>query len=111
MRQLGRDGVVDEIEVMLTDFADQDNVGRDGVRDTFAWYAAAITEVLGEPTRRLPGDVPEVRWAGTYSTVFLRATSIRVSLNLATNKSIEFQDMAAEMQDVDDLDSDIWGSA
>lgn len=95
----------------LTDFIDQDGVGRDRIRDTFARYTGAVTEALGEPTSRLPGEIPEVRWAGPFTTLFLRALSATVSLHLATNTSLELQDMAAESHEDDELDSDIWGSA
>jgi predicted ATPase len=107
---LGHDGIADEVRVTLTDFVDQNGAGRDRIRDIFAQYTDAVTEALGEPTSRLPGNMPEVRWAGPDTTLFLRALSATVSLHLSTNTSLELQDMAAETDEDDELDSDIWGS-
>ncbi|MEU4315701.1 DUF6301 family protein [Nocardia sp. NPDC024068] len=105
-KALGHDGIVDDIRVMLTDFADADASRRDRIRDLFARYAGVVTEALGEPSYRLPGNAPEVRWAGPSSTLSLRALSTTVSLHLSTNSSLALQDMATEAQGEDSIDQE-----
>ena len=101
------DGVVDDINVMVTDFVDDDGVGRERIRDCFARFTGVLSEALGAPTSLKPGDIPEVRWAGANTTVLLRALSVTVVLHIITNEALYLQDVIAETEDDDDLDGDI----
>lgn len=97
------DGRVDDIGIRLTDFADEDSAARDRIRDTFARYTSVLTVALGEPTSRRPCDVPEVRWAGSNTTLVLRGLSVSVVLHLVTNASLAIQDLPLEAEEDDDI--------
>ena len=57
-------------------------------QDAFARVVAATTRALGEPTQRIPGETPEVRWRGAESTVAVMRT-IQVNVYLATNEWVD----------------------
>ncbi|MFD0854757.1 DUF6301 family protein, partial [Actinomadura adrarensis] len=58
----------------------------------FAEVTAAVTDVLGEPTQRIPGDAPEVRWRGERSTVSVHRYSVIVDIALTENAYLDEQD-------------------
>ncbi|MGH3392960.1 MAG: DUF6301 family protein [Actinomadura sp.] len=68
--------------------------GRQRVQDAFAHVVSAATGALGEPTSRLPGDLPEVRWRGDTATVGVKRSSVQVNVFLATNEYIDNFDWA-----------------
>jgi hypothetical protein len=58
-------------------------------QDAFAQVVAATTQALGEPTQRIPGESPEVRWRGAESTVAVLRISVQVKVYLATNEWVD----------------------
>ena len=67
---LGRDGAVQTVSVQVSDSAGQRTAeGRAFLRDAFAENVAALTDLLGEPTKRRLGDRPTVRWRDDDQTV------------------------------------------
>jgi hypothetical protein len=58
-------------------------------QDAFARVVAATTRALGEPTQRIPGKTPEVRWRGAESTVAVLRLSVQVEVYLATNAWVD----------------------
>jgi hypothetical protein len=68
--------------------------GRAFVQDAFAHVVAAATEALGEPTERIPGSAPKVRWRGEVATVGVSHSSVQVDVFLATNEDIDIIDSA-----------------
>jgi hypothetical protein len=63
--------------------------GRAFTQDAFARVVAAVTRALGEPTQRVPGESPEVRWRGAESTVAVQRVSVQVRVYLATNEWVD----------------------
>jgi hypothetical protein len=63
-------------------------------QDAFARAVAAATRTLGEPTQRVPGEYPEVRWRGAESTIAVKRVSSETMLYLATNEWVEEFDRA-----------------
>jgi uncharacterized protein DUF6301 len=68
--------------------------GRQRVQDAFAHVVSAATGALGEPTSRLPGEQPEVRWRGDVATVGVKRFSVQVDVFLATNEYVDDFDRA-----------------
>jgi hypothetical protein len=95
---LGHDGQATRIRLRVTPFADDDASSRAEVRDAFARLAAALTSAVGEPSTRIPGRTPEIRWAGDTTTLRLLDLSKAVQLQLATNSYLREHDeiVAAE---------------
>ncbi|RFU39477.1 hypothetical protein DZF91_22235 [Actinomadura logoneensis] len=62
---------------------------RTWLRDEFARVVSVCTESLGSPTRRAPGELPMVSWAGAETTVAVWRTRVRVNLFVATNDYLE----------------------
>jgi hypothetical protein len=58
-------------------------------QDAFARVVAAATQALGEPTQRVPGEYPEVRWRGAESTIAVKRVSTQVRVYLATNEWVD----------------------
>ena len=58
-------------------------------QDAFARVVAAVTRTLGEPTQRVPGESPEVRWRGDESTIAVKRISVQVKIYLATNEWVD----------------------
>jgi hypothetical protein len=96
----GRDGQAGEILVQVTDFAAADDAaGRAQTRDAFARMVAALTGALGEPTARIPGEVPEIRWAGADTTLVLRDPSAAVELFLMANPWLADHDKVIDLEE------------
>lgn len=85
----GRDGQAKHIVQSVTD-SDSDEV--DNVWDAFARMTRALTGALGEPTKRLPGEYPQVRWAGPQQTLALTALPSVVKLELVPNEQLALDD-------------------
>ncbi|WP_306361455.1 DUF6301 family protein [Nocardia sp. CC227C] len=88
-----------DISVQVTTYAGRDAEGRARVLDTFAGYTAALIGAIGEPTARLPGEYPEIRWAGAQTTLRLQALSSSVTLHLMTNEGLARHDRIVRLQE------------
>lgn len=96
---IGQDGAADVIEIRVTDFTEDDGAGRAQIRDTFARMATALTTAIGQPSRRTPGKLAELRWAGINTTLQLQGLPTAVRLTLMTNDSLARHDRAVELQE------------
>lgn len=54
--------------------------------DVFAMGVRTLTGILGEPTRRTPGERPEARWDGERQTVSVKRLKASVTLFWAGNE-------------------------
>jgi hypothetical protein len=91
------DGLAVEVSANLCSFADEDSgEDRAWLQDVFADATAAVSGVLGEPTKRIPGDTPELRWRGGKATIMLHRYSVVVDIALATNERVDEHDWAVE---------------
>ncbi|AFT99879.1 DUF6301 family protein [Nocardia brasiliensis] len=95
----GRNGQAEIIEIGVAAGAARDAEGQALVRDTFARLASAITEALGSPTSRLPGEIPEIRWADTDFTLQLICFKTTVRLFLVTNTWLAVHDETVALQE------------
>ncbi|MFE3442569.1 DUF6301 family protein [Nocardia sp. NPDC059180] len=93
----GRDDKAVAIEVRVTEFADDSDRAR--TRDAFAAMTDALTGALGEPTARIPGEFPQIRWAGTESTLVLQDMAVSVLLTLVSNAELADDDHKAELEE------------
>ncbi len=77
------------------------------VRDAFVDVVEGVTTVLGQPTDRLPGDEPEVRWTLNGATLAVGAGPSTVELSVLSPAQVEKQAREAELRfdDGDDDDS------
>nr|WP_228537057.1 DUF6301 family protein [Nocardia sp. XZ_19_231] len=94
----GEDGRAVRIETRLTDFVDEDAAGTARLRTVFADTAGVLTEVLGEPTSRIPGQWPQIRWAGPAQTVVLAQSPVSLVLYLVTNARLAADDRNIEAE-------------
>ncbi|MET8871040.1 DUF6301 family protein [Nocardia sp. NPDC004604] len=85
----GRDGQARHIVQSVTD---RDSDEADNVWDAFVRMTRTLTGALGEPTTRIPGEDPEVRWAGPQQTLALKAFPSVVNLKLVPNEQLAFDD-------------------
>jgi hypothetical protein len=85
----GRDGQAKHIVQSVTD-SDSDKA--DSVWDAFVRMTHALTGALGEPTTRIPGEYPQVRWAGPQHTLALIALPNVVDLELVPNEQLALDD-------------------
>ncbi|MEU4812094.1 DUF6301 family protein [Nocardia fluminea] len=90
-------GLVTGIELQLTDFADAD--GNAQVSAAFDSIAAAIIAKLGEPTTRVAGPPPQLRWAGAEATLLLERAAASVWLYLITNARLAADDRNIELDE------------
>lgn len=67
---------------------------REALRDAFTHAARAVGQALGEPSERLPGAAPEVRWRGARSTVAVSQPGPAVRLRLVPNEYLDDLDEA-----------------
>ncbi|WP_240772492.1 DUF6301 family protein [Nocardia sp. CS682] len=95
----GRDGRAEVIEVAVTARATRDATGRALLRDSFSRLASALTDALGEPSSQLPGEIPEIRWAGEETTLQLVSLPTTVRLFLVTNAWLALHDATVELQE------------
>ena len=92
-----RDGTVDSIRVAVSGSESAESAdGRACVQDAFARVVAAATRALGEPTERVPGDSPEVRWRGDDATIGVTRSLVRANVYLATNEYVDEADRDRE---------------
>jgi hypothetical protein len=77
---------------VCSDIDDESAAESAWLQDVFAEVTGAVTDVLGEPTRQVPGDSPEVRWRGERSTVSLHRYSVIVEIALTENAYLDEQD-------------------
>ncbi|MGY4103833.1 DUF6301 family protein [Nocardia sp. R16R-3T] len=85
----GSDGQAKHIVQSVTD---RNSDEADNVWDAFVRMTHALTGALGEPTTRIPGEDPEVRWAGPQQTLMLKAFPSVVNLKLAPNEQLALDD-------------------
>jgi hypothetical protein len=92
---VGRDGAVQTVSVRVSDSAGQQTPeGRAFLRDAFADCVAALTELLGEPTRRRLADRPTVRWRDDEHTVSVIGFGNSILLTIAPTAVQEHLDRA-----------------
>lgn len=92
-----KNGQVTGIELQLTDFADADQNAE--VSASFEGIAAAITAKLGEPTARVAGPPPQLRWAGPKATLVVERSAASVWLYLITNARLAADDRNIELEE------------
>ncbi|CAM4390081.1 DUF6301 domain-containing protein [Nocardia ninae] len=95
----GRDSRAEIVELAVTTRATGDGAERALVLDTFARMTTALTTALGAPARRIPGELPEIRWAGEETTLRLLCMSSSVRLSLETNSWLALHDETIELQE------------
>ncbi|AVH20691.1 hypothetical protein IU412_19350 [Nocardia cyriacigeorgica] len=95
----GKDGRAEVIEVRVTDFAEESPAGRERIRDAFAALGEALTEALGAPTARVPGEFPQLRWAGAEQTLVLHELAVSVVLKLIDNTRLARDDRNVELEE------------
>ncbi|MFC4124725.1 DUF6301 family protein [Nocardia rhizosphaerae] len=94
----GADGAATRIETRLTDFVEENADGAQRIRTAFAELAGVITAAIGEPTTRIPGQWPQVRWVGEDSTLVLAQSAVSVVLSLVTNDRLARDDRNIEVE-------------
>lgn len=94
----GEDGKAVRIETRLTEFVEEDEAGAEDLRTTFDEITDVLTEVLGHPTARIPGQWPQIRWAGPARTVVLVRSPVSVVLYLVTNTRLAADDRNVEFE-------------
>jgi hypothetical protein len=62
----------------------------DRLRDAFVDATEHIGRLLGEPTRRVPGERPEIRWRTAGCTLVLERLTVSLMLAFVRN---EYQDL------------------
>ncbi|WP_405165573.1 DUF6301 family protein [Nocardia sp. NBC_01499] len=95
----GRDSRAEIVELAITTRAAEDAAGRTLVLDMFAWTTSVLTAALGEPSSRIPGELPEIRWAAEETTLRLMCLSATVRLFLVTNAWLTLHDETVELQE------------
>ena len=83
---VGRSGAAERIEVAVTTLFTDDAIGHAGIEDAFALMSSTLTAALGEPTTRITGTSPEIRWVGAETTLVLMNLVLMVRLNVVTNE-------------------------
>ena len=90
-----KEGRVTRILASVCPYIDDESPGdRSWLQDVFADVVNAAITALGEPTDRLPGESPEVRWRGAQTTVGVQRSSVLVKIFLATNEYMDDRDWA-----------------
>lgn len=92
-----KDGQVTEIDLQLTDYAHPDQIPE--VSASFNGMSAAITAKLGEPTARVAGPPPQLRWAGPKATLVLERSAASVWMYLITNARLAADDRNIELEE------------
>ncbi|MGQ4615505.1 DUF6301 family protein [Nocardia sp. R7R-8] len=95
----GRADLAEVIEVAVTARTTSDASGHTSLRDAFARMVSALTDELGAPSKQLPGEEPEVRWAGERTTLQLICFETMVCLYLVTNSWLAMHDKTIELQE------------
>jgi hypothetical protein len=101
-RALTDDEIVElatRLRVLDWSWRPDDAAGRAQAHDAFARMVAALTGALGEPTARIPGEVPEIRWAGAETTLVLRDPSVVVELSLMANSWLADYDKVIDLEE------------
>ncbi|MRH92887.1 hypothetical protein GFY24_36645 [Nocardia sp. SYP-A9097] len=88
----GRPGM---ISTQITAYADD---GATCITDAFAGMAVALVNAIGEPTVRVPGKYPEIRWAGTQTTLVLKSLRVTLKLDLVTNAWLAAHDQIVDLE-------------
>ncbi|WP_338773255.1 DUF6301 family protein [Nocardia vulneris] len=91
---IGRAGDAERIEVAVTTLFPDDAEGWAGIDDAFARMSSTLIAAIGEPTARIDGEFPEIRWGGVENTLRLTNLAVMVHLDLVTNEWLAEFDMA-----------------
>ncbi|MFD0692095.1 DUF6301 family protein [Actinomadura fibrosa] len=95
-------GGVETISVDLCSRIDRRSAAeRWWLQDLFAEAVGLVGQVLGEPTRRRPGAIPEVRWRRSRETLGVVHYSVVVGLFLTPNHWLDFAERYGESDDDD----------
>ncbi|MEV6062069.1 DUF6301 family protein [Nocardia asteroides] len=93
-----KDSQVTRIDLQLTDFAGPDQLAE--VPACFDGISAAITVELGEPTARVAGPPPQLRWAGPKATLVIERSAASVWLYLIINARLADDDRNIELDEL-----------
>ncbi|MGW4774087.1 DUF6301 family protein [Nocardia sp. NPDC004278] len=88
----GVDGWDGQAHHIVQSVTDSDSDEADSVWDAFVRMTHALTGALGAPTTQIPGEYPQVRWAGPQQTLMLRALPNVVNLELVPNEQLALDD-------------------
>ncbi|OCF87562.1 hypothetical protein AW168_25800 [Nocardia brasiliensis] len=91
---IGRAGNAERIEVAVTTLFPDDAEGWAGIDDAFARMSSTLIAALGEPTARIDGRFPEIRWGGAENTLRLTNLAVMVHLDLVINEWLAEFDVA-----------------
>ncbi|MDR7172887.1 hypothetical protein J2W56_006653 [Nocardia kruczakiae] len=94
----GRDDHAHSIQVAVTEGVIDEANGKAWVHDCFVRMSVAVSARIGEPTQKIPGEYPEIRWAATSTTLRLVELDSSVQLFLHTNTYLAEHDAAIEME-------------
>ncbi|QKG23462.1 hypothetical protein ACTIVE_5105 [Actinomadura verrucosospora] len=95
--ELDWEGTVNTVRVLVTSFIDSDEAAeRAWLRDAFVHATGLLTATLGDPTHRIPGSSPDVRWRGPDSTIGLTSTSVRLMIFSAGNDYLDEDDLQGQ---------------
>lgn len=91
---IGRAGDAERIEVAVTTLFPDDAQGWAGIDDAFTRMSSTLIAAIGEPTARIAGKFPEIRWGGVENTLRLTNLAVMVHLDLVTNEWLAEFDVA-----------------
>ncbi|QKG23464.1 hypothetical protein ACTIVE_5107 [Actinomadura verrucosospora] len=95
--ELDWEGTVNTVRVLVTSFIDSDEAAeRAWLRDAFVHATGLLTAALGDPTQRIPGSSPQVRWRGPDSTVGLSSASVSLVIFSAGNHYLDEDDLRGQ---------------
>ncbi|MCC3314125.1 DUF6301 family protein [Nocardia africana] len=93
-----RDRRAHSIQVAVTEAVLDEADGKAWVHDCFVRMSVAVSARIGQPTQKIPGEYPEIRWAATSTTLRLVELDFSVELFLVTNAYLAEHDAAVEME-------------
>ncbi|MEU3010768.1 DUF6301 family protein [Nocardia asteroides] len=91
------DGDVEKIQVSVSTIGPDTGETHTLVQQAYTAMAARLAATLGAPTAQLTDDNPQVRWAGSESTLILAAPARTITLTLASNEWLELFDDGVEL--------------
>ncbi|MBF6547666.1 DUF6301 family protein [Nocardia brasiliensis] len=91
---IGRAGDAERIEAAVTTLFPDDAQGWAGIDDAFTRMSSTLIAAIGEPTARIAGKFPEIRWGGVENTLRLTNLVVMVHLDLVTNEWLAEFDVA-----------------
>ncbi|MFI5502084.1 DUF6301 family protein [Nocardia asteroides] len=91
------DGEVEKIQVSVSTIGPDTVETHTLVQQAYTAMAARLVATLGTPSAQTTDDNPQVRWAGSASTLILAALTRTVTLTLASNEWLELFDEGIEL--------------